>query len=244
MIPTIEGKPPRGRQFHTCTSISNNRIVTFGGSDDFRCFNDVHCLRCDQKAQNWEWIQPEVKGKLPVPRTGHTAVVVADRYIIISGGYNPFFGAEAAADESSSTHFYEDAYVLDTLTWIWRELLLEPSAHRRQSVRPAGTLEVMKYAADDLDGLVWCSAIIIDGSLLPREESDTGNESSSSSSPSAHDSTETILFYGGLTSAGQKSKNICVRTIGTAGLESTDSNVPRQSPGQIATRFLSSPTPS
>ena len=48
MIPVIEGKPPKSRAFHTCSKVSNNRIVLFGGSDDFRCFNDIHVLRCDQ----------------------------------------------------------------------------------------------------------------------------------------------------------------------------------------------------
>jgi Kelch motif/Galactose oxidase, central domain len=229
MIPTIEGKPPRGRQFHTCCSISNNRIVTFGGSDDFRCFNDLHCLRCDQKAQNWEWIQPEVKGNIPAPRTGHSAVVIAERYIIITGGYNPFSGSEAS-DDNSSTHYFEDTYILDTLNWVWKELVTEPSSLRRQCLRSAGVQQEPEDTADELDGLVWSSAMLIDGNYLPTD-GNKNNSSSSSNIDSTNStgvpelsSTESILFYGGLTAKGQKSRNVTFRVIDIASLDITNDN--------------------
>lgn len=206
MIPVIEGKPPRPRAHHTCSTISGNRVVLFGGSDDFRCFNDVHCLKCDQKAQNWEWIQPEVQGTAPPARTGHTAVVVDERFVIISGGYDPFCESvepkshiESMSSMNGNKNFFEDEYVMDTATWTW-------------SIRPQPT--VLRFTTNisnlhlcndsestEFDGCVFRAAVKIPRALLPQSVHGYDVET-----PLLPDASEAVIFYGGLAKNEEKSK--------------------------------------
>ena len=134
MRPLIEGKPPKGRCFHTSsTLIKLNSIVTFGGSDEYTCFNDVYCLQCNQKALDWKWMELEVSGDKPPPRTGHNAIVIRDRYILIFNGYNPYYyDNDNDNDNDDDDHYYEkdrtvlfypDFYVLDCERWEWTRFI-------------------------------------------------------------------------------------------------------------------------
>ena len=144
MRPLIEGKPPKGRCFHTSsTLIKLNSIVTIGGSDEYTCFNDVYCLQCNQKALDWKWMELEVSGDKPPPRTGHNAIVIRDRYILIFNGYNPYYYDNDIDGDDDDDHdndndnddddhcdekdrtalFYPDFYVLDCERWEWTRFI-------------------------------------------------------------------------------------------------------------------------
>ena len=111
--PKIKGEPPRPRSYHTSTPISDNRIVIFGGNDGKQCFNNLYVLDANGTEDQWNWIYPQVSGKGPSPRTGHTATLLEDgKSILIHGGWDP------NEDDDLDTIF-DDSFILDTTEWVW-----------------------------------------------------------------------------------------------------------------------------
>lgn len=167
-----------------------------------------------------------MRGTPPASRTGHSATVLADRYIVISGGYNPFTGAASspsaqAIDDNDSIriHFYDDEFVLDTITWCWHSLEIpKPS---KLPVHTTGTLQEISFLPDELDGSVGCSVLKIDPSLL-------GDSSQDESSDSTGLVVVTALSYGGLNCNGIRSKNFSVRKIDISEVV-RDNPIPAQS---------------
>ncbi|KAK4751131.1 hypothetical protein SAY87_004613 [Trapa incisa] len=96
------GKPPVSRGCHSVTLVGNT-LVIFGGQDTKRSFlNDLHIL--DLETMTWD--EFDAAGNPPSPRSGHSAAVHAERYLLIFGG-------------GSHATFFNDLHVLDIQTMEW-----------------------------------------------------------------------------------------------------------------------------
>lgn len=78
------GTPPSPRSDHTATVQAGRYLLIFGGGSHSTCFNDLHLLDLD----TMEWSQPQQKGVVPTPRSGHAGVTVGESWYIIGGGDN------------------------------------------------------------------------------------------------------------------------------------------------------------
>ena len=203
MRPLIDGKPPRGRVYHTSSTVGDDTIVSFGGSDCYRCFNDVYCLQCNQKASGWKWFQPEIQGDIPPPRTGHVAVVIKNRYLLIFNGYNPYYYDDEDASNSDGVVdndnddvdrkaiFYPDFYVLDCKEWRWSKYIPSVCSVTKVDDRCDNQLKIQRsqeehHHSQSLMPLAFSSAILL------TDDSD------------ANDMYD-ILIFGGLDNKGQHS---------------------------------------
>jgi Galactose oxidase, central domain len=124
--PQIQGDAPRPRSYHTATLVPRPKssqkewIVVFGGNDRDTSFNTVHILEVNTATNQWSWIHPVVSGDIPMPRTGHVAVLTDDQTtIVIQGGWDPNSDDDDDAEEES---LLDDCYSLDTTTWVWTKL--------------------------------------------------------------------------------------------------------------------------
>ncbi|XP_048500332.1 acyl-CoA-binding domain-containing protein 6 isoform X6 [Beta vulgaris subsp. vulgaris] len=118
--PAIKGTPPIPRDSHTCTTVDDNLFV-FGGTDGFNPLGDLHILHTSSNS----WISPHVRGDGPQAREGHSAALVGVQLFI-------FGGCGKSMNYPSEVH-YNDLYILNTNTLVWRELntsgqLLPPRA--------------------------------------------------------------------------------------------------------------------
>ncbi|CAA6673320.1 unnamed protein product [Spirodela intermedia] len=98
------GKVPSARGGQSVTLVGS-KLVMFGGEvRRNHVLNDLHVL--DLETMTWDVVQAVHKS--PAPRFDHTAVVHADRYLIIFGG-----GSHSAC--------FNDLHVLDLQTMEWSE---------------------------------------------------------------------------------------------------------------------------
>ncbi|CAM9880831.1 unnamed protein product, partial [Phaeothamnion confervicola] len=100
VVPTT-GRPPAPRSYHSATAVGGAMMVVLGGNnceaslrlEERESFGQVAVLRTSAAAgiggggsgvgrsspsPSWEWFYPEVMGTAPAPRTGHSAVLLAD----------------------------------------------------------------------------------------------------------------------------------------------------------------------
>ncbi|XP_019451767.1 PREDICTED: tip elongation aberrant protein 1-like isoform X1 [Lupinus angustifolius] len=105
--PEMKGHPPIPRDSHTCSTIGDNLFV-FGGTDGVNPLNDLHFL----DTSSHTWISPSIRGDGPAAREGHSAAVVGKRLFI-------FGGCGKSADNGSDV-YYNDLYILNTETFVWR----------------------------------------------------------------------------------------------------------------------------
>ncbi|XP_078615736.1 F-box only protein 42-like isoform X2 [Branchiostoma floridae x Branchiostoma japonicum] len=90
-------------------SVIGDRMVMIGGSLSLqRRSNDVWVLNL----QTMEWTMQQVQGTAPLPRFGHTQVVLDDQTILIIGGCG------------GANQNFSDAWMLrlDTTPWTWTQL--------------------------------------------------------------------------------------------------------------------------
>jgi hypothetical protein len=123
--PHILGDAPRPRSYHTATLVPRGSlewIVMIGGNDRDTCFNSVHILEINVAKDQWTWIHPIVSGDIPMPRTGHVAVLTPDQNtIVIHGGWDP--NSEDDDDDDDEEEFlFDDCYELNISTWVWTKL--------------------------------------------------------------------------------------------------------------------------
>lgn len=101
--PRISHEPdaPSQRAFHSSCVYKNSQLVIFGGSTP-AYLNDVHILDTDK----CKWTRANAKGPPPLPRAGHSAVMVS-KYMFV-------FGGEKTKHERLND---VQALNLDNLTW-------------------------------------------------------------------------------------------------------------------------------
>lgn len=108
------GPRPDARAYHTCTPLDGGRVLVFGGNDASQSFEQVHLL----ELASMTWSCPAVSGTPPTPRTGHAAVCLDGRRLLIHGGWDPRQGGD-------EPEIWDDLIVLDTQRWEW----LRPPVH-------------------------------------------------------------------------------------------------------------------
>jgi hypothetical protein len=132
--------------------------------------------------------------------------VVDERFVIISGGYDPFFDSEepeAQTESMSSMNrnkiFFEDEYVLDTTTWTW-SIRPQPTIFRFTTT--ISNLHIHNDSdSTELDGCVFRAAVKIPCAKLPQSIRENDLET-----PLLPDASEAVIFYGGLAKNEEKSK--------------------------------------
>ncbi|KYQ92341.1 Kelch repeat-containing protein [Tieghemostelium lacteum] len=84
--PHISGSTPPPMYGHTSTQIGRKMFVIGGnlGGDDGQTLNEVYQLN----TSNLSWSKPRATGDAPVPRYGHSTIVLFDSYLLVFGGYN------------------------------------------------------------------------------------------------------------------------------------------------------------
>ncbi|CAI0453754.1 unnamed protein product [Linum tenue] len=107
--PAVKGTPPIPRDSHTCTTVGDNLYV-FGGTDGMNPLRDLHIL----DTSTHTWISPTTRGDGPEAREGHSAALVGKRIFI--------FGGCGQSSETNNEVYYDDLYILNTETLVWKEL--------------------------------------------------------------------------------------------------------------------------
>lgn len=121
----FKGNIPETRDSHSATKIGNNMYI-FGGSNGNFPFNDIFAFNFTFRS----WNKVNATGDIPLPREGHSAGVLNDRYIFIYGGWN-------------GKMIYNNYYLFDTITNIWRKV--EPEDPNQEPlIRESHSCSVIK----------------------------------------------------------------------------------------------------
>ncbi|KAL5723225.1 hypothetical protein ACHQM5_006648 [Ranunculus cassubicifolius] len=168
--PMTKGNPPCPRDSHTCTTVGNNLFV-FGGTDGREPLKDLHILDTSTNT----WISPTIRGEGPEAREGHSAALVGKRLFI--------FGGCGKSRDTANEVYYNDIYILDTETLVWRRAMTsgkQPSARdshtcsswKNKLIVVAGEDSSDYYLSDvhilDTDTLVWKQLTTLGQKLPPR----------------------------------------------------------------------------
>lgn len=105
--PMMKGDPPSPRDSHSCTTVGK-RLFVFGGTDGTNPLNDLHILDTSTNI----WITPILNDNGPDAREGHSAALVDKRLFI--------FGGCGKSGNSHEEVYYNDLYILDTDTLVWK----------------------------------------------------------------------------------------------------------------------------
>ncbi|XP_010258009.1 PREDICTED: host cell factor 1-like isoform X2 [Nelumbo nucifera] len=169
--PMVKGIPPSPRDSHSCTTVGNNLFV-FGGTDGRVPLKDLHILDTSSNT----WITPRVAGEGPEAREGHSAALIGKRLFIFGG-----CGKSWNESNESIEVYYNDLYMLDTETFVWRRALTSgtpPSARDSHTcsswmnkIIVVGGEDASDYYLSDVhildtDTLVW-RELVTSGQLLP-----------------------------------------------------------------------------
>ncbi|KAK6925131.1 Kelch repeat type 1 [Dillenia turbinata] len=166
--PVIKGTPPTPRDSHSCTTVGDNLFV-FGGTDGMNPLKDLHIL----DTSSHTWISPMLRGEGPEAREGHSAALVGKRLFI--------FGGCGKSANSSDEVYYNDLYILNTETFVWKRAItsgIPPSPRdshtcsswRNKLIVIGGEDQYDYYLSDvhvlDADALVW-EELKTSGQTLP-----------------------------------------------------------------------------
>lgn len=102
----VYGEPPHGLRGHSCTVITDQLLLTFGGYDGTVRHNLVSFLKFDKKRKSFTWIPLDVEEETaPLGRQRHSAVLLGpQKKIFIFGGFD-------------GNGWLNDAYILD-VSWV------------------------------------------------------------------------------------------------------------------------------
>ncbi|OVA00820.1 hypothetical protein BVC80_9083g132 [Macleaya cordata] len=166
--PEVNGVPPCPRDSHSCTTVGNSLFV-FGGTDGKNPLKDLHIFRTSTST----WISPSLGGEGPAAREGHSAALVGKSLFI--------FGGSGRSPDNLREVYYNDLYILDTETLMWRRAVtsgVPPSARdshtcsswKNKIIVVAGEDASDRYLSDvhilDTDTLVW-RELSTSGDILP-----------------------------------------------------------------------------
>ncbi|KAA8542560.1 hypothetical protein F0562_023712 [Nyssa sinensis] len=168
--PVIKGILPTPRDSHSCTTVGDNLFV-FGGTDGDNPLKDLHILDTSSNT----WISPSVRGEGPEAREGHNAALIGKRLFI--------FGGCGKSSNSSDEEHYNDLYILNTETFVWKHAVTSgtPPAKRdshtcsswKNKIIVIGGEDSSNYYLSDVhildaDNLVWSKLNTSDQLLPPR----------------------------------------------------------------------------
>jgi Rab9 effector protein with kelch motifs len=115
------GGAPCARYGHSANIVNNTKMYIFGGSNGTQYFNDLYILDLESTS----WSKPEVSGPAPLPRMGHSSIIVGPNMLVFGG-----FRYDDTIYKSNGTKhgtalqecYYNDIRVLDTETFVWSRL--------------------------------------------------------------------------------------------------------------------------
>lgn len=168
VVNEVERPRPCKRAGHGAC-VLGHKMVIFGGAQRELRFNDVWVLDMTQMT----WSCPNIRGKKPSGRFGHSQIAVDNQTVLVLGGCggpNLLFG---------------DVWILDTTNWIWQELVVKnrhweaPQLWCHPAVRVDDTVVVFSVPchqghtlspenqrATGLDGFLPMQAFILDCSQI------------------------------------------------------------------------------
>ncbi|AEE35560.1 Galactose oxidase/kelch repeat superfamily protein [Arabidopsis thaliana] len=149
--PEINGVPPCPRDSHSCTTVGDNLFV-FGGTDGTKYLNDVHIL----DTYSHTWIRPDIRGEGPRVREAHSAALVDKRLFI--------FGGCGKSSDSDDEVFYNDLYILNTETYMWKRAVTsgKPPSARDSHTCSAWKNKIIVVGGEDLDDYYLSDVHILD----------------------------------------------------------------------------------
>ncbi|VVA95232.1 unnamed protein product [Arabis nemorensis] len=163
--PVISGVPPRPRDSHTCTTVGDNLFV-FGGTDGTSYLKDLHVL----DTSSHTWICPDVRGEGPEAREAHSATLV-DKRIFIFGGC----GKSSGSDDEV---FYNDLYILNTETFVWKRAVTtgNPPSARDSHTCSTWKNKIVVVGGEDLDDYYLSDVHILDTDTFVWKEMNTSGQ--------------------------------------------------------------------
>ncbi|KAK2989336.1 hypothetical protein RJ640_015047 [Escallonia rubra] len=181
---------PGKRWGHTCNAIGGGKLLyVFGGYGKDNCqTNQVHVFNTATRT----WSEPVMKGALPTPRDSHSCTTVGDKLgegpeareghsAALIGKRLFIFGGCGKSSNSSDEEYFDDVYILNTETWVWKCAGTSgtPPAKRdshtcsswRNKIIVIGGEDRHDYYLSDVhildtDTLVWAK-LNVSGQLLP-----------------------------------------------------------------------------
>ncbi|CAN8239743.1 unnamed protein product [Cochlearia groenlandica] len=163
--PVINGLPPCPRDSHTCTTVGDNLFV-FGGTNGTNHLNDLHIL--DTSSHTWKC--PDVRGDGPEAREAHSATLV-DKCIFVFGGCGK-------SRDSDDEVFYNDLYILNTETFVWKRAATSgnPPSARDSHTCSTWKNKIVVIGGEDLDDYYLSDVHILDTDTLVWKELKTSGQ--------------------------------------------------------------------
>lgn len=189
--PVIKGTPPTPRDSHSCTTVGDNLYV-FGGTDGTNPLRDLHILDTSSNT----WISPSVRGDGPEPREGHSAALVGKR-LFIFGGCGKSLG-------SNDEVYYNDLYILNTETFVWKRATTtgSPPSARDSHTCSSWKSKIIVIGGEDGHDYYLSDVHILDADTLTWKELNTSGQMLP---PRAGHSTvsfgKNLFVFGGFTDA-------------------------------------------
>ncbi|KAK3029942.1 hypothetical protein RJ639_038170 [Escallonia herrerae] len=181
---------PGKRWGHTCNAIGGGKLLyVFGGYGKDNCqTNQVHVFNTATRT----WSEPVMRGALPTPRDSHSCTTVGDKLgrgpeareghsAALIGKRLFIFGGCGKSSNSSDEEYFDDVYILNTETWVWKRAGTSgtPPAKRdshtcsswRNKIIVIGGEDKHDYYLSDVhildtDTLFWAK-LNVSGQLLP-----------------------------------------------------------------------------
>lgn len=103
-------------------------IITFGGANrEASAFNDLHSFNL----QSNTWSLIDCNGTVrPPPRSGHTAVLIDDRFMLIHGGQNVQLPNQSNNLSEPVINLFDDVWKFDLATSKWSQISITQSIKR------------------------------------------------------------------------------------------------------------------
>ncbi|CAH2067199.1 unnamed protein product [Thlaspi arvense] len=163
--PVIKGVPPSPRDSHSCTTVGD-KLFVFGGTDGINYLKDLHIL--DTSSHTWR-IQ-DVRGEGPEGREAHSAVLV-DKRIFIFGGC----GKSSGSDDEV---FYNDLYILNTETFVWKRAVTtgNPPSARDSHTCSTWKKKIIVVGGEDLNDYYLSDVHILDTETFVWKELKTSGQ--------------------------------------------------------------------
>ncbi|KAF3793548.1 Kelch domain-containing protein 3 [Nymphaea thermarum] len=163
--PMVKGVPPLPRDSHSCTTVGN-KLFVFGGTDGHNPLNDLHVLDTTTNT----WTQPIISGDGPEAREGHSATLVGRRLFIFGGCGKSF--------EEDEEIYYNNLYILDTETLVWKRAVTtgSPPCARDSHTCSSWKNKVVVLGGEDASDCYLSDVHILDADTLVWKELNTSGQ--------------------------------------------------------------------